>query len=324
LENLAANGCLDESHRERIVGVPADLTSRRLGLADPTWRQFSRDIDVIYHNGAQVNSLLPYDKLKAANVDGTRQLLQLAVDGRAKVFHHVSSDAVFDAYGYHRQSTIYEDEPLAHSETLYGGGYAETKWVADRLVANARAAGLRAYIHRPGMLGAALAGGCGQLGDFFTRFVKGIVQLGVCPELDATIDVAPVDVVSRMIVELSLAGGDARTFHLTHPQPLSYQQFVGAIQDAGYGVEVVPLHVWDARLAALRYEEDNALYPLLPLFTESFDPVFRRARLDVRNAQSGGAASATCPPLLDVLALYLDRFTSAGYLPRPATRAAGG
>ncbi|MFI0796861.1 amino acid adenylation domain-containing protein [Micromonospora rubida] len=317
LDNLAAYGRLTGVSADRLVGIPADLAAARLGLSDDVWNRLAATMDAIYHNGAQVNSLLSYEKLRAVNVDGTRELLRLATQGRPKTFHHISSDAVFDAYGYHRQAKIYEDEPLAHGDSLYGGGYAETKWVADKLVANARAAGLTAAIYRPGMLTGASTDGCGQLNDFFARFLKGIIQLGICPELDGTIDVAPVDVVSRTVVEISVSGGGG-TYHLTHPEPISYRGFIDAVVDAGYPVEVVPLHVWDAALAKLRYEDDNALYPLLPLFTESVDPVFRRSRLDVRNtAAAVGGSVPVSPDLLTLIATYLERFSAAGFLPEP-------
>ncbi|MFG3107072.1 amino acid adenylation domain-containing protein [Streptomyces tendae] len=317
LDNLAVNGCLDDldtAARARITGVAADLAQPRLGLPESDWRRLSAEIGSIYHCGAHVNSLLPYGRLRPANVEGTRELLRLAVDGTAKAFHHISSDAVFDSYGYLRQSRIYEDEPLTHADGLYGGGYAESKWVADRLVADARDAGLRASVYRPGALTGALTGGCGQLGDFFTRFLKGIIQLGSCPELDATIDFAPVDYVSRAIVGLSLRQGPGGVFHLTHPEPVSYEGFVTAVRDAGHPLETVPLYRWLADLEKLRYEDDNALFPLLPLFTQSSAPVFRRARLDVRNARE---VAGPCPPLLELVPRYLDRYCTAGYLPWP-------
>ncbi|WP_214324784.1 non-ribosomal peptide synthetase/type I polyketide synthase [Nonomuraea sediminis] len=319
IANLAAHGCLDEAAHTRLVCIPADLASPRLGLPKDRWQQLAYEVGAVYHNGAQVNSLLPYERLRAANVEGTRELLRLAVDGRTKEFHYISSDAVFDAYGYLRQATIYEDEPLAHSGSLYGGGYAETKWVSDKLVENARAAGLRASIYRPGALTGALTGGCGQLGDFLTRFIKGVIQLGSCPELDATIDFVPVDVISRTIVELAQSNSPERTYHLTHPNPITYLEFVAAIRDAGYALEVVPLHAWEATLDQLRYENDNALYPLLPLFTESSAPVFRGARLDVANALGGARTlGETCPPIRHLLPLYLGRFAAEGFLPPPA------
>ncbi|MEV7192284.1 amino acid adenylation domain-containing protein [Streptomyces sp. NPDC093510] len=317
LDNLAVQGgldSLDAEARARLTGVPADLAEPRLGLTEGAWQRLAEQTGSIYHCGAHVNSLLPYGRLSAANVEGTRELLRLATHGGAKAFHHISSDAVFDAYGYLRQSRIYEDEPLAHADTLYGGGYAESKWVADQLVADARAAGLRASVYRPGALTGALTGGCGQLGDFFTRFLKGVIQLGSCPELDATIDFAPVDHVSRAIVELSLRQGAGGTFHLTHPEPVSYEEFMSAVRAAGYNVETVPLYRWLTDLEKLRYEDGNALYPLMPLFTESSAPVFRRARLDVRNTT---AKAGPCPPLLELVPRYLDRYSTAGYLPWP-------
>jgi amino acid adenylation domain-containing protein/thioester reductase-like protein len=322
LDNLAAQGCLDATAPARIIGVPGDLAAPRLGLGDGGWRRLADQIGVIFHNGAHVNSLLSYEKLRPTNVEGTRELLRLAVDGPARSFHYISSDAVYEAYGYMRQSTIYEDEPLSHGGTLYGGGYAETKWVADKLVENARAAGLRASIYRPGALTGALTGGTGQLGDFLARFIKGVIQLRSAPELDATIDFVPVDVVSRMIVELALAPGSRRTYHLTHAEPFTYHEFLDTLRHAGYEVATVPTYLWEADLAKLRYEDSNALYPLLPLFIESAAPVFRRAKLDVRNALDGARAHAAgCPRIRDLMPLYLNRFADEGFLPRPAQAA---
>ncbi|MDQ5822355.1 MAG: thioester reductase domain-containing protein, partial [Actinomycetota bacterium] len=313
--NLEANGCWDNAFAARIVGIPGDLARPGLGLADTTWRELAETIDAIYHNGAHVHSLLSYDKLRAPNVEGTHELLRLAVDGTVKAFHYISTDAVFDAHGYLRQARIYEDEPLTHADTLYGGGYAETKWVADNLVAHARAAGLHASIYRPGTVTGALAGGCGQVGDYFTRFIRGSIQLGICPDIDATIDLVPVDVVAQSIVALSQAKNGPGTFHLAHPEPIGYGQLVQAIRDAGYPLEIVPLHVWEAALADLRYEDDNALYPLLPLFLESSDPIFRRARLDARNTVASATAfRKTCPPLVDLIPTYLKRFRAEGLL----------
>ncbi|MEU8527953.1 amino acid adenylation domain-containing protein [Streptomyces sp. NPDC048629] len=324
LERLAELGGVDEAERARVVGVPGDLAAPGLGLDDATRRALAERIDAVHHNGAQVNSLLPYDRLRPVNVEATRELLRLAATGLAKPFHYVSTDAVFDAYGYLRQATIYEDEPLTHGDSQFGGGYAETKWVAEKLVEQARAAGLPASVYRPGAITGAVAGGCGQPGDFLNRFIRGIVRMGVCPEMDATVDAAPADYVSRMIVELSRSEPAGGTYHLTHPDPLPYDAFVGVLRGAGFPLDVVPLHRWEALLGEVRYEDDNPLYPLLPLFTESTDPVFRRARLDVRRARAGApAVTASCPSLRELLPRYLERFAAEGLLPRASGRPRG-
>ncbi|PWT91444.1 MAG: hypothetical protein C5B54_05275, partial [Acidobacteria bacterium] len=321
-DNLAAYGCWQEGFAARIVAVPGDLAQSRLGLGSALWRQLAHEMDAIYHNGAFVNSLLPYDRLKAANVGGTRELLRLSVEGKIKAFHYVSSDAVFDAYGYHRQATIYENEPLAHSDTLYGGGYAETKWVADKLIETARIRGLPAFIYRPGMVTGDVERGSGRMDDFFARFVKGVIQLGLCPEIDATIDIAPADYVSQMIVRLSQQGGKGETFHLTHPEPVSYLQFVNWIRDFGYELRIVPYFEWEKALAQLRYENGNALYPLLPVFIDSAAPFLRKPKLDVTNVRRGlQNSNLVCPPIAVLLARYLRRFGELGFLPPPPTAA---
>ena len=317
-ENLRSYDCWADDFAERLVVVPSDLSQPRLGLDPGAWDRLAQRIEAIYHSGAFVNSILPYERLKTANVDGTVELLRLAVDARLKAFHHVSSDAVFDAWGYHRQGVIYEDEPLAHADSLYGGGYAESKWVADKLVEAARSRGISASIYRPGVIGGDTDSGAGRLDDFFARFVKGIVQLRICPEIDATIDLAPADYVARTIVQLSLKG-KAQTFHLTHPKPVSYMDLVEAIRRRGYDLEVTPYFRWQQAVAGMRYEDGNVLYPLLPVFTESTAPFFRKSRLDVTNTTVGDV-NRDLPSIPQLLALYLDRFVELGFLPLPASR----
>ncbi|WP_327097049.1 amino acid adenylation domain-containing protein [Nocardia vinacea] len=320
---LTEAGEIDDAWRERIVAIPAELSSPRLGVATNQWRHLAEQITAIYHCGAHVNALLPYDKLEPANVCGTRELLRLAAEHHPTPFHYVSSDAVFDAHGYHRHAVLYEDQPLAYSDSMYGGGYAETKWVADTLVDHARSLGLPTNIYRPGVLLCATTGGCGQPGDFMNRFLRGVIELGVCPDLDATIDLTPVDYASHLIVDLSRTGRTHSTFHLTHPDPISYAEFIEAVRANGYRIQTVALHEWDAIVRALRHEDGNPLYPLVPLLTESPDPYFRKARLDVGNTRAAAPTVIdSCPSLPELIALHLQRLRAQGFLP-PAPELAG-
>ncbi|MFI9507302.1 amino acid adenylation domain-containing protein [Nocardia sp. NPDC052566] len=321
LAALATAGDLDDGWADRIEAVPADLSAPRFGLSQPRWQQLAAELSAIYHCGAQVNSLSSYTKLKPANVTGTRELLRLAAEHHPTPLHHVSSDAVFDAYGYLRNSVLYEDQPLTHGETLYGGGYAETKWVADKLIEAARAQGLPASIYRPGAIIAATSGGCGQPADFITRFLRGIIALQACPEMDATIDFAPADYVAAAIVDLSRRREPGITFHLTHPDPVRYDDLIAMLRATGYPLEVVALHHWQARIEQLRFEDDNPLYPLIPVLTAA-QPYFRTSRLDVSNTRAAAPLlRMSCPPLSELIPMYLERLRTHGFLhpaPQPA------
>ncbi|MBF6370517.1 hypothetical protein IU469_33205, partial [Nocardia puris] len=73
-------------------------------------------------------------------------------------------------------------------------------------------------------------------------------------------------------------------------------------------------------LAGLRHEHNNPLYPLVPLLT-SGDPYLRAARLAVDNSAAIAAAHQIgCPPLHELIPLYLTRLAHQGLLPAPNPR----
>lgn len=47
-------------------------------MREADWERKAARADVIHHRGAEVNFLYPYEKLRAANVFGTQEVLRLA------------------------------------------------------------------------------------------------------------------------------------------------------------------------------------------------------------------------------------------------------
>jgi len=85
---------LDALPGGRVVPLPGDLARPDLGLSPGEFRELARSIDIIYHAGAIVNFIYPYEELRAANVTGTREVIRLAGLGRGVPVHYVSSTAV--------------------------------------------------------------------------------------------------------------------------------------------------------------------------------------------------------------------------------------
>ena len=73
--------------------VEGDLSQPWLGMGRTAFEALADEVDAVCHAGAAVNWARPYHALKAANVDGTRHLLELACR-RALPFHFVSSLSV--------------------------------------------------------------------------------------------------------------------------------------------------------------------------------------------------------------------------------------
>ncbi len=62
----------------RVRPILGDLTKPGLGMRQADWEREADGADVIHHCGAEVNFLYPYEKLRAANVYGTQEVLRLA------------------------------------------------------------------------------------------------------------------------------------------------------------------------------------------------------------------------------------------------------
>ena len=68
------------------------------------------EVNAIYHCGALVNSLFPYGAMRAANVEATLYLLELAGTGPLKQFNHVSTIGIFEGAQRERSGPVSEDE----------------------------------------------------------------------------------------------------------------------------------------------------------------------------------------------------------------------
>lgn len=93
-----------------------------------------------------MNSILPYSALKATNVNGTLELLNLCTFGKAKYFHFVSTAGTLHGIP---SDQLEQRMDVYHPMIDQIGGYAQSKWVAERLVTQAFDRGLRVSISRP-------------------------------------------------------------------------------------------------------------------------------------------------------------------------------
>ena len=187
---------------DRVVPVLGDLSQVRLGLSAAEFQRLAVEVDSIYHNGAIVNLMYPYPLLRDANVRGTQEILRLAATHHIKPVHYVSTFWVHAANDGPAREVVTEDDPLPPCEAL-SIGYSRSKWVCEKLVAQARGRGLPITIYRPGYVtGDSRTGAC-KADDFLHSVVLACTRLGSIPALDMNLEVTPVDYVSRAIVYLS-------------------------------------------------------------------------------------------------------------------------
>jgi amino acid adenylation domain-containing protein/thioester reductase-like protein/non-ribosomal peptide synthase protein (TIGR01720 family) len=335
---LSAYGLWDAALASRIQPLIGDLAEPALGLSERAFGELAGAVDAIYHNGAAVNFLAPYAALEAANVQGTREILRLACTGPAKPLHYVSTVAVLDSAAHAGAGPVEEDAPLGDCRGLRGG-YPQSKWVAENLVAAARARGLPVAVYRPGTISADSRSGAGNPKDFAISLVKCFIQLGAVLDMQDEVNLAPVDFVGRAIVWLSRQPGSiGETFHMINPRPLAGPDFVDWLLRFGYPLERLPPERWRAALIdSFEAGNENALAPFMPLYKAAAEAAAAIAidnqaparqsgapavqygcRHTTAALGTGGAGGPRCPPVdEELLGTYFRQLIESRSLPPP-------
>ena len=311
----------------RIVPVPGDLGEPRLGVSAAVCADLAATIDVIYHSGAFVNWIFPYERLKATNVLGTEEILRLATRVRIKPVHFVSSLGVFPLFDSSGEVTVIrEDDTLDHDGSLHGG-YLQSKWVADKLMMVARSRGLPISIYRPGLITGHSETGAWNTDDVMSRMLKSWIELQGAPEFahDET-DMTPVDYVSKAIVHLSgRRDATGKTFHVANHRRVQLGALADWMRDFGYPLRHVPYDSWVTELLGRTTSRGDAVSSLVPLFSLSMmgevsSMMKSLPQFDCQNTLAGlEGTTIQCSPIDDrVLGNYFTRFISDGFVASPA------
>jgi amino acid adenylation domain-containing protein/thioester reductase-like protein len=312
-QTLATYQLWQDQFDSRLHPIPGDLAQPLLGLSPAAFDTLANRIQQIYHNGALVNFIYPYTKLKPANVLGTAELLRLATAVHPIPVHYISTLSIFESAGYlgpNHPAALSECDPPDHPVGLLYG-YAQSKWVAEKLVHTAGERGLPVTIYRLAEITGHSLTGRWPAEDYLARFLHACLQLGAIPDQDELLYWTPVDFAAQAIVHLAQQPNTAgRTFHLLNPHPIPLYQLAPWLNDLGYPIQAIPYADWQARLiAAATRTPDHPLAALLPLFVEPLPQVgnltlgelFTQERTPLFTAPHTtrllAAAGLECPPL---------------------------
>jgi thioester reductase-like protein/NADP-dependent 3-hydroxy acid dehydrogenase YdfG len=215
---------------DRAKPLVGDLTSAGLGLADLA---DLGPIDHVVHCAAIYDMTVDAATQQAANVEGTRAVIELTRALNATL-HHVSSIAVAGNY-----PGIFTEDDFDVSQEL-PTPYHQTKFEAEQLV---RATpGLRYRVYRPAVVvGDSRTGEMDKVdGPYY--FFGVLSRLAALPKFTPMMvpdtgrtNIVPVDYVVDAMVALMHAGGrDGQTFHLTSPKPIGLKDiYRGVAREAG-------------------------------------------------------------------------------------------
>ena len=305
-EGLAAAGLsasLQGAFESRVIAIPGDLERERLGLSPSGWAALADQVDTIYHNGALVNYLFTYQRMRAANVGGTNEVLRLAFEGRGKILNYISTTFIF---GWAVKPTLSEEDSNAAMELL-DFGYSQSKWTAEQLVLQARAKGLATRIFRPSLITPSLAGGGTGL-DITLRLLAFMIRHGISVNTLNQVSFTPADIIANNVVAIATEPQTLHgTFHMTRDDYCNMQIITDIISKlSGRRFDLFSLSSFVPEVIR-RCTMDDPLYPLLGFLVNSIDNIssMEFKRYDSERYQAARAIAPRAlpdPSLEDTLA----------------------
>ena len=301
----------------RVGAVCGDLASPRLGLSDGAWQQLTETVDTIVHNGAWVDYVLDYDTLRPANVEGTRELLRLACASRRKRFHFVSSTTIFGWTG--KRNLIERDSNPEMSGLDFG--YAQTKWVSEQLILQAREQGVEARIYRPAFITASTAG-FGHSTDIVVRLLSFMIKYRVAPNADIQLSFMPVDIAAHNIAAVITSSGGPQepVLHVTIDDYFNMVDLTTQIsKDFGIQFRYVDLEEFSREMKRRCTAADPA-FPLVDFVARAHSKVLVMEGKRYRNsafrlALNHSGAGVPDASLQEIVSFLMTHMEAAGMLP---------
>lgn len=306
----------DPRHSQRILPFAGDVSEPGFGLLAREYRALCRS-DVIVHNAAKVNHVEPYSRLRSANVEGTRQVLELAAGGGIPV-HFVSTLSVAAACERPPAVPVLESERPA-SAAVRGNGYVLSKWAGEELVAQAGERGLPVAVHRPDRVCGGVVTGAVSTDDAFWTLVRAAVMLGAVIPESAEFSLVPADYVAAAIVHLATHGGTGRTYHLMNHSTAPLSLMWERLRANGFPLTTAPLADLAARLSSVASTDQG-------LARAAAIPVQRSAgevRFDDSNtAHALAGTPIRCAPMsAELIDRHIEYLVDVGFLPSPVATA---
>jgi len=313
--NLEYYQLWEESFTRRIRVLPGDLEHARFGLSAAHYEALAGELDAIYHNGAVVNFVYPYQALKPVNVESTHEVLRLASAKRLKPVHFVSSLSVFMKEDLRDRGLCYENADLEQVGVPFGG-YGQSKWVAEGLMRLAARRGVPITIFRPDNILGDRRTGILNTNDMTYSLVRAIFKLGSVPDVEIMGGIVPVDFVSDAILYLSSqADSIGKTFHLSMAEQSNFVEIFERISEMGLPIRKIPFTQWkmDYYDLAKQFPEE-AFHAFLPLINQAGMGRLSLPRLDLSSTLAGLKNSSIIYPSVDteLIETYANYFVRAG------------
>jgi thioester reductase-like protein len=299
----------------RVRVICGDLTEQRLGMTQSVWDDLALKAETVYHCGAEVDYIKSYDALAGPNVKGCEEVIRLCAMGTLKQLNLISTTFVA---GW-TSTMVLDESECDPPDGALNFGYAQSKWVAERLAYQAMRRGLPVKVFRPSLLTASTTGSFVRE-DLVSRFFSYLVRYGLRPTCMNQLSLIPADIAARNIVAVALHNeASTGTFHVTADKYYNLKDACDCItRRYGFEMKECSLEELVDHVNKNCIREDP-LYPLVPFINRNFNRLSEMSEKRYSTASFQAAvqrAPGTCPdpPLDSTMQLVIDYLRETGMI----------
>lgn len=230
--------------------INGDLTKQYLGLSVDKFKELAFNINAIIHSAADVRHFGDREHFEKINVHGTKNVFELVDINPDIVFHHISTIGIpHDLLAEGKWDLLEGNNEIPESLSLESV-YTDTKLEAEKWVLNKVKEGKQVFIYRMGNLVGRNSDGKFQSNidaNAFYRMMKLLILGNKAPKVQWLVDFMPIDFASEVVVKSVLTNEHSqRVYHLCHPNPIHFKEFVSLLNDLDLDIELVERDIYDS------------------------------------------------------------------------------
>ncbi|KAI0414507.1 hypothetical protein F5X98DRAFT_377689 [Xylaria grammica] len=331
--------------KRKLVVLTIDSSKAQLGLEAATYEKISNTITHIIHNAWPMTGKRPVAGLET-QFAAMQNLIDLARDaalhrthptspatGQAQspdgriTFQFISSIAVMGHHSLIEGNSRFAPESRASAEQLLPNGYAQAKWVCERMLDETLhkfPGHFRACVVRPGQIAGSSLSGYWNENEHLSFLVKSSQTLKLLPALEGDMCWTPVDKVAAAVAELLLRadapdGPMAAVYHIDNPVRQPWRETLSVLADELRvpAENIAPFDEWVRRVRRFPGSaEDNPAVRLVDFLDDNFLRMSCGGLLlETSNSCAHSPTMRAVGPVHeDTLRLYIQQWKATGFL----------
>ncbi|KAE9401310.1 putative aminoadipate reductase [Gymnopus androsaceus JB14] len=258
----------------KLVFLAGEASHENLGLPEEILAELRKNLTMVIHNAWRLDFNLSLASFES-HVKGSRVLIDLARSSqhsshvRFLFTSSIGSAQSWDA----RTQGPYPEEVVMDAKYAVGGGYGESKYVTERVLAKS---GLQATSFRIGQVTGGAPNGAWATTDWVPIIVKSSLSIGMLPDAYGVVSWVPMDAVCGALLDVGFSAKPApMAVNVVHPKPISWTFVLQSIQNtlirekhlSSDALPLVPYHDWVATVEqyANNATTDSQMIPAVKL-----------------------------------------------------------